>query len=171
MRFLRDTAASYREPVIIELGVRAGMSTSCFLAAAEETGGQVWSADIAPAQVPPHWHGLACWHFLQADDVSPECLEWMPAACDVVFIDTSHQYGHTLAELGAYVPRVRPGGVILLHDTEWEQTGDSPDLCRQLDAPGGTVTAALDEWAARTGMAWENRHGCYGIGIIRKGAP
>src|SRR5690348_17788993 len=36
---------------------------------------------------------------------------------DVFFLDTSHEYDHTLAELRAYMPRVAPGGVALFHDT------------------------------------------------------
>ena len=167
MGFLKDTAAAYDAPVVIELGVRAGQSTSCFLAAAIERGGHVWSVDIEPPQVPPHWRDTPAWHFLQADDISAQARDWLPGECDVLFIDTSHQYGHTLAELDVYVPRVRPGGVVLLHDTEWEQTGPTPDNCRELDAPGGSVTAALDAWCAANGTAWENRHGSYGIGIIR----
>lgn len=167
MSFLRETAASYPEPAVIEAGVRTGNSTACFLAAALERDGQVWSVDIAPAQVPARWHDTPCWHFLQADDISEQAQAWLPGKCDVLFIDSSHQYGHTLAELALYVPRVRPGGVVLLHDTEWEQTGPTPDHCRQLGEPGGAVTAALDEWTARTGMAWENRPGSYGLGIIR----
>src|SRR5262249_32923697 len=105
--------------------------------------------------------------FLIADDTSAKAQDWLPAECDVLFIDTDHSYDHTLAELRTYMPRVRPGGIVLLHDTEWEQTGASPDECRQLDEPGGSVTAALDAWAEETGMAWENRPGSYGLGIIR----
>ena len=167
MTFLRDTAASYSKPVVIEFGTRGGNSTSCFLAAAEAAGGQVWSVDTCVPQVPGWWHSLDRWHFLQASDTSPEAREWLPAQCDVLFIDTDHQYQHTLDELAMHLPRVRPGGVVLLHDTEWEQTGATPDECRQLDAPGGTVTAALNDWCAKTGMTWENRPGSYGIGIIR----
>lgn len=167
MGFLRETAAAYAQPVIAEFGTRLGNSTSCFLAAAEDSDGQVWSVDIDPPRVPEHWFQLDRWHFLQAGDTSGQAHEWLPAKLDVLFIDTSHQLDHTLAELRMYVPRVRPGGVVLLHDTEWLQTGDSPDLCRQLDEPGGAVTEALNVFSAETGLPWVNRHGCYGIGIIR----
>lgn len=167
MAFLRGTAASYENLVVIEFGVRTGNSTACFLAAALERGGQVWSVDIAPAQVPPHWHDTPCWHFLEADDIGEHAQAWLPEKCDVLFIDSSHQHDHTLDELRLHVPRVRPGGVVLLHDTEWEQVGDTPDHCRRLDEPGGAVTAALDDWSAATGMPWENRHGSYGLGVIR----
>ena len=54
---------------------------------------------------------------------------------------------------------------MLLHDTEWDGT---PENCRMLDNPGGPVTAALNTFAAEAGVTWENRPGCYGIGMIRR---
>lgn len=162
MPFLRDTAASYSRPVIIELGVRSGQSTACFLAAIQAGGGELWSVDVDPPQVPAHWHGLPEWHFLQADDVSAQAREWLPAQCDLLFIDTSHTYEQTMTELSVYVPRVRPGGMVLCHDTEWAHPGT------MLDAPAGPVTAALDQWCGREGVTWANRHGSYGMGMIRR---
>ena len=38
----------------------------------------------------------------------------------MLFIDTSHAYEHTLAELRKFVPLVAPGGTVLLHDTRLE---------------------------------------------------
>jgi cephalosporin hydroxylase len=40
----------------------------------------------------------------------------IPASIDLLFIDTSHLYDHTMAELKRYAPRVRPGGWIVFHD-------------------------------------------------------
>jgi predicted O-methyltransferase YrrM len=161
MAFLRDTVAACTGPVVIELGTRSGNSTAAFLAAVTGNSGELWSVDISAPDVPEHWHALGYWSFLEADDVSPEAQEWLPAQCDVLFIDTSHEYGHTLEELRLYVPRVKPGGVVLLHDTEWEPPGHA------LDRPGGTVNDALNAWCEETGRSWENRTGSYGLGIVR----
>jgi predicted O-methyltransferase YrrM len=161
MPFLRETAESYGRPVIIELGVRSGQSTSAFLAGIQGNGGEAWSVDVDPPQVPPHWHNLPGWHFLQADDLSAQAQAWLPQQCDVLFIDTSHTVEQTLAELRLYVPRVRKGGIVLMHDTEWEEPGT------MLDAPGGWVTQALDTFCAEAGLSWENRSGSYGMGILR----
>jgi len=162
MPFLRETAEGYDKPTIIEFGVRSGQSTSCFLAAIAKCGGEIWSIDVDPAQVPAHWHDLPHWHFLQADDVSPEAQAWLPAEVDVLFIDTDHSYWQTMAELRLYVPRVRPGGVVLLHDTEWLPPGHATDF------PTGTVTEALNAYCEEAGLSWVNRTGSYGLGIIRR---
>ena len=161
MVFLRETAESYTKPVIIELGTRSGQSTSAFLAGIQG-GGQLWSVDVDPPQVPAHWHDLPEWHFLQADDVSAQAQDWLPAQCDVLFIDTSHTYEHTIAELSLYVPRVRPGGVVLCHDTEWADPGT------MLDAPAGPVTEAQNAYCEQEGMSWVNRHGSYGMGVTAR---
>ena len=152
MPFLADTVAGYEQPVVIELGVRSGQSTSALLAGLAGAG-ELWSVDIDPAQVPAHWHDLPEWRFLQADDVSEQAQQWLPAACDVLFIDTSHETRHTLTELRLYVPRVKAGGVVLLHDTEWAPPST------MLPGPGGMVTDALNAYAAETGLSWSNRTG------------
>lgn len=148
--------------VIIELGVREGNSTCAFLAVLENVKGTLWSVDINPARTPPEWDKIEHWKFLQADDMSPEAREWLPAECDVLFIDTSHVYEHTLVELAEYAPRVRPGGVILMHDTE--HGGHYPDMPQpQPDFP---VAAAVKEYCWDQRLGWSNRPGSYGMGVI-----
>lgn len=57
----------------------------------------------------------------------------------LVFIDSSHQYRHTLEELDLWSRFVAPRGFICLHDVS--------DLSRSFDANGlGGVPAALEEW-------------------------
>jgi predicted O-methyltransferase YrrM len=156
--YLRDTARSYDRVRVLELGTRRGESTAAFLAAAEETGGHVWSVDVDEPQVPAWWLDSDLWTFTAGDDMA-EILP-QPQHVDVLFIDTSHAYGHTIAELYKFVPRVAAGGVMLLHDTEWEP----PAV--QLDGPTGPVGRALDTWCAETGRSWVNRPGSYGLGVI-----
>ena len=54
LEFLHETALAYPEPVIIELGVAWGNSTSALLSAAGEAGGALWSVDAG--EVPRHAH-------------------------------------------------------------------------------------------------------------------
>jgi predicted O-methyltransferase YrrM len=144
-----------------ELGVREGNSTCALLAAIEISGsGQLHSVDIAPPAVPQSWQDLPYWHFLQADDLSRAARAHIPERLDLLFIDTSHSYDHTLAELAVYAPRVRPGGVICCHDTHWAP-GDI-----ELAAPAGPVAQALDTWCRMKRLEWENRPGSYGMGVI-----
>jgi Methyltransferase domain len=151
-----------RAAVLAELGVRAGNSTCALLAAIETAGaGDLYSVDLGPADVPDAWRRLPYWHFLQADDLSVKARRFIPGELDLLFIDTSHSEPHTLAELAAYAPRVRPGGIILCHDTQWDE-GDA-----ELAAPAGPVARALNTWTARMSLEWDNRPGSYGLGVIR----
>jgi predicted O-methyltransferase YrrM len=151
---------------LCELGVREGNSTIALLAAIEVTpvadAGGLWSVDIMPPQVPFNWRKLPFWRFLQADDLSEQARAFVPPKLDLLFIDTSHDQDHTLAELAAYGPRVRPGGVILCHDTCW-LPGDI-----ELREPKGPVARALDVWcqAQPYEVSWTNRAGSFGLGVI-----
>ena len=143
---------------IIELGTRSGNSTCAFLAGIEhaDADGALWSVDIEPPQVPGEWHDYQFWHMLVADDVTPYAIGWCPDDADVLFIDTSHLYEPTLAELRAYVPKVRPGGVVLVHDT------DTPGT----DIAWPDVPRVLDDFCKESALSWYNHRGWNGLGVI-----
>jgi predicted O-methyltransferase YrrM len=142
---------------VIELGVRSGNSTAAFLLAAEQNDGYVWSVDIAPARLP--WDGHERWTFYAGDDLW--LAKDLPNEVDVVFIDTSHHYDQTVAELELFVPKVKPGGVVLLHDTELEH----PDGAAAW--PAFPVRVAVDEYCDDHGLTPEYVSGCHGLGVIR----
>jgi predicted O-methyltransferase YrrM len=156
MPLLRDTARRYWKPTIIELGTRTGESTSAFLAGASATGGYVYSVDMGPST--HEWLDTGLWHFLSADDMSDVAAEWLPGECDILFIDTSHRYGHTLDELRLYVPRVKPGGMVLMHDVELtihEMIAyGEPGARNDLQGPLHPVAEALDVYCAQHGLTW-----------------
>lgn len=159
-------AAARQAVRVLELGVRSGNSTSVFLAALEDSPapGCLWSIDVNEPDVPASWRALPYWRFLRADDMSAEALDWAPGQVDVLFIDTSHEYGHTLNELRAYAPRVVSGGVVLMHDTEHACVGGV-----HLDGQDPALSAvgrALNAYCAGAGLTWENRPGCYGLGMM-----
>jgi predicted O-methyltransferase YrrM len=146
--------------LIVELGTRGGLSTRALLAAAKETNAHLLSVDIEdcsaidlPAPLRERWT------FVRADDVafagepfSAFCERRnLPAVADVIFIDTSHEYQHTKAELAAWVPRLAPDGVMLFHDTNMGR-----GWYRSLNgraAPGGNgtrgVIQAIEEFLGR----------------------
>lgn len=162
---LYERTKRYENPVILELGVRSGNSTSAFLAAMMEVGGELWSVDVQPPQHPPNWREVSDWHIIIGDDTSPVVTHGTPQELDVLFIDTSHAYDHTLEELRTYVPRVNYGGVVLMHDTElrWPE-GIGP----MFDPVGDAfpVARALDTYCEETGLTWHNMTGCWGLGVI-----
>ena len=138
---LRDIVIELGAQVVVELGVRSGRSTVALLAGVEQTGGRVWSCDVDAMSlewVPDEVRSHRQWAFVGSDDLA--AVESAPRPVDVLFVDTSHEYEHTLAELRAYGPLVRPGGAVVLHDTD---EGLWPDCARAVkdwfdaDAPDG----------------------------------
>jgi len=164
--FLHEQARSRKGVRVLELGSRRANSTLTFLAGATESGGHVWSADIDnilthAGGIGP-WADCPRWTFICGDDMNPALQALLPPEVDVFFLDTSHEYEHTLAELRAYMPRVAAGGIALFHDTNligW------PGYQWDRDIP--PVRAALDDYCAETGITWENMPGDYGLGVIR----
>jgi len=163
LHYLQEQTCTYTNPVIIELGTRTGQSTIAFLTGIEMVGGELWSVDINPPTVPDHWFDIPHWNFLQADDMSAEADNWLPNTADILFLDTSHTYNHTLAELELYVPRVKSGGICFFHDTQFAPPG------HDLGEPIGEVARALNNYCSKIGLTWENRAGFYGLGILKVG--
>lgn len=155
MPWMLEAASGYEQVRVLELGVRSGNSTSAFLAAAEKNDGHVWSADTQFPDVPARWGEGALWTFVQGDDL---LLDWNRQVFDVVFIDTSHHYDHTLAELRKYVPLVAKGGVVLLHDTLLAHVDFEPRPY--------PVTLALAAFCDETGRGWVEHGGRTGFAEI-----
>lgn len=141
---------------IIELGTRSGVSTIAWLYALEQSGGHLWTVDLEPA---PNIGQYDHWTHLQGDDCSEQVFERLPSQVDVVFIDTSHEYDHTLTELSLYHWLVRPGGRILLHDTELPH----PEFVSGRSYP---VRRAIEAFCRSEGLVWSNDPRCWGLGTI-----
>jgi predicted O-methyltransferase YrrM len=106
-------------------------------------------------------------------------VKYLGRAPQVVIIDSSHQYTHTLRELDLWYERLAPGGMLFMHDVSEYAAG--------FDGTGkGGVRRAAREWIAKlpagqallidgnpdvtgeSGVAYAD--GC-GLGIIQKPAP
>lgn len=161
--YLFERACSYGNVRVLELGARRGNSTLAFLAAAEKTDGHVTSADIVNVIRDPRgmlpWSRSRRWTFVHGDDMDERVQSRLPGEVDVLFLDTSHEYEHTLAELDAYMPRVARGGVALFHDTRLLGY-----TCPRPDYPA--VRLALDDYCEREGISWQEIPGNYGLGVI-----
>lgn len=106
---------------IVELGVRGGESTFVFERVARLAGADLVSVDIDETSYDTEYDG---WHFVQSDDLGfAEGFEdWcgtvdVDPTIDVLFVDTSHLYGHTVAEMDAWFPYLADDAVVFFHDT------------------------------------------------------
>jgi predicted O-methyltransferase YrrM len=72
-----------------------------------------------------------------------QARESLGGAPEVVLVDSSHAYEHTLAELDLWAAEMPPGALILLHDASV--------FAQQFDPTGcGGVHRAIGEWLARS---------------------
>jgi len=84
-------------PTVVEYGVRSAVSTWALLEGLRPDG-SLWSVDIDPdIAVPPLVSSDPRWRLVIGDSGEP--LDNLPAHCDLLFIDTDHEYHHTLLEL------------------------------------------------------------------------
>jgi cephalosporin hydroxylase len=166
-------AVECRPKLIVELGVRSGESTKALLLAAERYGSRVLSIDVEDCS---KISSSNCWMFIQSDDILFGSIfsKWAPSrglvpAIDVLFIDTSHSYEHTLAEIHTWFPYLTPGAKVMFHDT-----GNSALY-------GFGVTRAIGEYLqiqfneqeylpALSIDGWLIRHNpaCNGLTVLRK---
>ena len=135
----------------VELGHYYGYSTllTGFMLRAMNNGGRMVSIDIDPKAnaFTQRWierAGLTetCSLYLsdssdsKALDFAVDRLGGMP---ELILLDSSHQFEHTLKELDLWVPKMEPNTIMLLHDTS--------NFARDWDGTGkGGVQAALDKW-------------------------
>lgn len=151
VQLVEDLDASH----VIELGTRTGVSTIAWLYALQGRG-RLTSVDID--EKPPigdHDH----WTFIQGDDLDPDVIARLDPA-EIVFIDTSHLYDHTVAELDTYLPLVKPGGRIVCHDTQLRRPEGSPSR------PLFPVKTAIREFTDKHGLEWSEYLDSWGLGVI-----
>ena len=99
--------------VIVECGVRGGVSTWAFLKGLGPSG-RLYSVDIDPTvrvQVPPEVNSDLRWQLNIGDSI--DYLQDLAPKADLVFIDTDHTYTTTKAEL---LLAMRLAPVVVLHD-------------------------------------------------------
>jgi cephalosporin hydroxylase len=111
--------------LIVELGVRGGESTFAFERVAALCGSKLVSVDIddcIKASTYPEWQ------FVKSDDIAfaahfPEwCRErGIVASIDILFIDTSHEFDHTVQELVHWFPFLSDHAKVFFHDTNMKR--------------------------------------------------
>lgn len=119
--------------LIVELGVRDGTSTFVFERVASVCGASIVSADIDDCSSTSSHRRR---HFFQGDDVQFAaafegfCRErGIAPSVDVLFVDTSHYYDHTVQEIQAWFPLLSPRAKVLFHDTNLRLVGSRRDGC------------------------------------------
>ncbi|MCB1887850.1 MAG: class I SAM-dependent methyltransferase [Rhodocyclaceae bacterium] len=154
---------------VVQLGHYVGYSTLMlgFMARHMRRRRMLFSVDIDPAvsAYTRSWVERAGLdehvHLEVGDSAAPgrpeQAAEVLGGAPQLIFIDSSHQYAHTLRELDLWYPALVPGGLLLMHD--------SSDFARRFDRAGGQgVKQALEEWIAANRVTSLNLNGFVGGG-------
>src|SRR5258707_1128498 len=118
-------ALSVHPSLIVELGVRGGESTFAFERAARLSGAHVLSVDLEDCQVQSSYPK---WTFVKQNDITfaSQFPEWcsshqLSPEIDVLFIDTSHLYQHTVEELRFWMPYLAANSKMIRHDTNMKR--------------------------------------------------
>ncbi len=103
---------------IVELGTADGASTMPLLKAAAENDGVLHSVDATSCPVAAaavDYYRLSQWwrfHMMSTAAFASVC----PQSIDLLFIDADHSYDAVKHDFETFAPRVRKGGLILMHD-------------------------------------------------------
>jgi cephalosporin hydroxylase len=171
--------------VIVELGTRGGESTRALLRVAEHCSGTLVSVDIEDCSDVIRSDR---WIFVRSDDVEfgrnwPDfaAARGLQSEIDFLFIDTSHLFDHTQAEIEIWFRHLSAHAKVAFHDTNMRM------LCPHRDGSFGIswdnqrgVTRAIEEYLAiriderRTLIGtvgdWLIRHDpiCNGLTVLRR---
>ncbi len=107
--------------LIVELGVRSGSSTFVFERIAKSCNANLISVDLDDCSHVCKWKK---WNFVKMDDIifAKEFKSWCKSkkikpVIDILFIDTSHEYGHTLKEINSWFKYLAKNCKVFFHDS------------------------------------------------------
>ena len=112
---IKEIAIKVKAKTIVELGTGSGFSLLALIAGTIENKGEVLTVDLNPCQNAQQMvkkYGENICRFVQGDDM--RVVQSWTREIDLLLIDTSHKYDHTLAELRQWGKFVK--SVIILHD-------------------------------------------------------
>ena len=175
---------SFQPRLIVELGVRGGESTFVFERVARLSSARYVSVDIEDSsQVRQHQP----WLFVQRDDVefAKEFPAWcrqheLPDEIDILFIDTSHFFEHTVQEIEHWFPLLAPCAKVIFHDTNQRRIYFRKDGSMGIGWTNRGVIAALEKYFNRRFNekedfvdlvnGWSIRHyaNCSGLTILTR---
>lgn len=122
-QFIGRLAALMQAKVVFEIGCFTGYTTVHLAMALQPSDGHIHYLDFDRSHLDTATKNLQrlglharATPYCGAS-VAPAVLAALPARADLIFIDTTHEYSDTVAEIAAYRQRLSPGGVIVLHDS------------------------------------------------------
>ena len=118
---LEDCTLSYInskiKPVILEFGVRHGISTEFFLDICEKNDGFLYSVDMDDTSKK---FNSEKWKFIHGRDDNFELVEsFIPKKIDLIYIDSFHDAEHVAKIFFHYYPFLKDNGCLIIDDVSW----------------------------------------------------
>ena len=115
--FVMTEVHKISNPIILEFGVRHGISTKKFLKICDKNDGKLFSVDIDDcSQISNN----SKWKFIQSRDDNFNFLEKeIPNIFDVIMIDSFHNAKHVKKIMFHYYQKLRVGGCMFIDDISW----------------------------------------------------
>ena len=105
------------EPVILEFGVRHGISTGFFLNICEKNNGFLYSVDIDDTSKK---FNSEKWKFIHGRDDNFKLVEsCIPKKIDLIYIDSFHDAEHVAKIFFHYYPFLKDNGCLIIDDVSW----------------------------------------------------
>ena len=115
--FVYEKIKHIKEPTILELGVREGISTKMFIELCEAKSGNLYSIDINDYKSVSKSRR---WNFIQSRDDNFDFLKnKIPSKFDIVFLDTLHEAQHVKKIFYYYYKFLKMDGFFFIDDTSW----------------------------------------------------
>jgi cephalosporin hydroxylase len=180
-------ALSLKPQLIVELGVRFGESTFVLERVARTVGSKLISVDLDDCSGVSQYPG---WFFIQKDDLqfAAEFPGWcgergINPQIDLLFIDTSHYFENTVAEIAAWFPQLAEHSKVILHDTNLKETfywrngqcgagwNNERGVIRALEDYFGRSFDESSDFRERVN-GWDIKHFsiCNGLTVLEKGS-
>jgi hypothetical protein len=137
---------------VVEFGVRGGVSTLALLSGLAESsssGKQYLGVDVDSCPIVPRMQQLANQNGIAYRFAKEDSAKANIDACDMLFIDTWHVYGHLKRELANNHSKV--GNWIILHDTTVDEF-EGESIRRKWNTKQQSVESGYPEEEIRKGL-------------------
>ena len=105
------------KPVILEFGVRHGISTEFFLDICKKNDGFLYSVDMDDTSKK---FNSEKWKFIHGRDDNFKLVEsYIPKKIDLIYIDSFHDAEHVAKIFYHYYPFLKKDGILLIDDVSW----------------------------------------------------
>tara|TARA_B100001250_G_C19773126_1_gene778191 strand:- start:519 stop:1145 length:627 start_codon:yes stop_codon:yes gene_type:complete len=117
LKIIKEHVKNIDKPLILELGVREGVSTRMFLEVCDQNNGNLISVDILDCS---NVSNNPRWKFIHSSDDNFELInKLLNQKVDVLFIDSLHEPNHVRKVFYNYYNFVKTNGLIFIDDVVW----------------------------------------------------